>query len=252
MKADCSIFFHNYYGSSRDWIDFFSKNISVPFNIYYNLVEDSIYNTDLSVNNYHQNTSQLGGLNNTTNQVFFRKSSNKGKDIGGKMVLLDTYIKLNLTTEFGLFLHDKKSLYKANNKAWADKLLKIAGESFSQKVQTIFQNKPAIGLITASGNVMDEYNAASESFVSTNAKLLPQLQQQFNINPPGFNYIAGTMFWFRMKPIENFFKKYPPLIIRETLEDGNVTDEYTATNTHCWERLLSWIITAEGYKINTL
>src|SRR5215218_5585334 len=45
-------------------------------------------------------------------------SSNKGKDIGGKLVLLNTCIQTGIEPDWILFLHDKKSLHSLNSKAW--------------------------------------------------------------------------------------------------------------------------------------
>ena len=38
--------------------------------------------------------------NQQLKNIYFRQSSNKGKDIGGKMVLLDTYLKLNIVATY--------------------------------------------------------------------------------------------------------------------------------------------------------
>lgn len=252
MNAVYSLFFHNYYGNHDYWLNFFSKNSAGPFHLYYNIVEDSIYNNEfVDSESYRTYQAPLKESSNLKT-IIYRKSSNKGKDIGGKMVLLDAYLKLNKPTEFGLFVHDKKSFYKTNNAHWAENLLKIADHNFSKKAINKFISSPETGIITAVGNLKNEYNIDAQTFISNNKNLLPKLQEEFDIYPTSFNYIAGTMFWFRMKPVVDFFSKNEPLMIREMLEKGNVTDEFEATNTHCWERLLSWIITAEGYKINSI
>ncbi len=62
-------------------------------------------------------------------------------------------------------------------------------------------------------------------------------------------FVAGTMFWARAKPLLEFFRQHAPLDIRKGLEAGNVIDEKHGTNTHAWERMLSWIILEKGYQI---
>jgi hypothetical protein len=57
------------------------------------------------------------------------------------------------------------------------------------------------------------------------------------------------MFWVRALPLINFFKEHAPLDIRRTLEPGNVMDETHGTYTHAWERMLSWLITEQGYHL---
>ena len=246
-SALCSIFFHNYYGSHQSWLAYFKKNISFPVNLYYNITEDSIYNLDTAIADFRDNADS-----SNINNIFILQSPNKGKDIGGKLVLLDAYQKLGLQTEYGLFLHDKKSPYKANNETWADNLLKIAERSSAENALKLFNNKKDTGIVAANGTVGNEFDYAANSFRSNNKLLLPELQNQFGIHPTDFKYVNGTMFWSRMKPLEVFFEKNTPLKIRAMLEKGNVSDEYAGTYTHSWERLLCWIITGQHYTIKTI
>jgi hypothetical protein len=60
------------------------------------------------------------------------------------------------------------------------------------------------------------------------------------------------MFWGNGHVLMNFFKRHNPLKIRQTLEEGNVLDNFGDTNTHSWERLLSWIILAQGLDVKTI
>lgn len=251
MTPQCSIFFHNYYGAHKYWRDFFFTNLTIDYNLYYNSVEDSIYNIGESEKN---ETDSILQFNSTSklNRIIYRKSSNKGKDIGGKLVLLDAYLKLDFDTEYGLFVHDKKSPFKANNTAWADELLKVASPGFIARALDIFSKQADVGIITANGNLINEYSESDKCFSSNNKLLLPVLQRGYNIFPATFQYVAGTMYWFRMKPVADFFRQYSPLSIRALLENGNITDDHEGSYTHSWERLLSWLITSSGFKIKTI
>lgn len=249
MSPLCSIFFHNYYGSHPSWMNYFEKNISFPAYLYYNITEESIYNTEQATADL---CSYKPNVNGNLKKIIVRQSPNKGKDIGGKLVLLDAFLKLGMQTEYGLFLHDKKSPYKANNQTWANNLLKIAEKSFSEQALALLKNKQDTGIVTANGNIGNEFDYTTNHFRSTNKQLLPELQNMFDIHPLDFWYVNGTMFWFRMEPLVNFFEKNAPLKIRAMLEKGNVTDENLGTYTHSWERLLCWIITSQNYTIKTI
>ena len=249
MKPICSIFFHNYYGNHKYWLDFFVKKIKIPSILYYNIVNESIYNLEENINEIVNLTEADTGH---ICKIIFRLSSNKGKDIGGKMVLLDSYQKLGMETELGLFLHDKKSIYKANNITWANELFKIIEPDFQNKALQLFTENINIGIVAAYGCIVNEFNESLKLFTSNNKVILSLLQDQFKIFPNNFQYVAGTMFWFRMKPISYFLKSNSPLQIRESFESGNIIDQYTGSYTHSWERLLCWIITMQKYKISII
>ncbi len=250
LQPVCSIFFHNYYGAHQAWLDYFEKTLSFPANLYYNLAEDSIYNIDSAEQQVLQAYQPSPGQ--MIRRIIVRQSPNKGKDIGGKMVLLDAYQQLQMPTPYGLLLHDKKSPYKANNTVWADNLFAIASKDFSNRALQVFADEPTTGIITATGNTADEYDHGTGLFKSNNRSLLPGLLEHYQIKPATYQFATGTMFWFRMAPAAIFFKKVNPLAIRAQLETGNITDEQAGTYTHSWERLLSWMITAQHYLIKTI
>src|SRR5687767_3168267 len=145
MNPAISIFFHNYYGHHKKWIQFFTEKMTVPFNLFYNIVEDSIYNSE-------DDHRLLSGLQNNTpgqylKRIIFRKSTNRGKDIGGKLVLLDTYLHSKLGSEFIIFLHDKKSPYKIQNQEWEKKLFRIIEPVFIEQALAFFDKNPKTGII---------------------------------------------------------------------------------------------------------
>jgi lipopolysaccharide biosynthesis protein len=237
-----SVFIHNYYGEHEFWQEFLGRELTVPFALYYNATE-SIHNRDGELQALHTmfHRDQLPLLTSFT----LRRSSNRGKDIGGKLVLMDAYLKRGCPTETILLLHDKKSHYTATGGRWREKLLKVARHTVLPAVLEAFRD-PATGIV-AGKEVVQAGDAAR-----TGQHLLQQLQQQYGVHPPGEAYVAGTMFWARAAALEDFFRSFPPLTIRQTLEPGNVLDDTFETNTHSWERLLSWLITARGYKLKAI
>lgn len=238
----CSIFFHNYYGQHQKWMNFFSEKITVQFNLFYNIVDNSLYNLM-----DEQEPTKISGP--YFNDFYLRKSSNQGKDIGGKLVLLDTYLRAGIKSEYMVFLHDKISPYKVHNQEWQKKLFRIVEPDFIERALSYFKRNKHTGIIANSDTINNEYDYSRNIFKSENGDQLKKLQSDFNIRQIDYQYVAGTMFWARTEPLINFFEKHPPLNIRKTLERGNVSDENKGSVTHAWERMLSWIIVSQGYDI---
>jgi hypothetical protein len=251
MKATpCSIFFHNYYGQHEKWMTFFSEKMNVPFNLFYNIVEDSIYTLEeahLESKIFSQ--PEKGKL---LQNLVRCKSPNQGKDLGGKMILMDAYLNSGLSSEYILFLQDKRSPYKVQNEEWKKKLFSIINPSFIDETLSAFRNNKNIGIVASNESIYNEFDYSSQSYKSNNRSQLLELQQRYQVNTKEHLYVAGTMFWARTIILENFFTKYSPLDIRAGLERGNVMDENTGSNTHAWERLLSWLFTSQGYGIRGL
>ena len=101
MNAIISIFFHNYYGQHKKWMEFFSAKMTKPFNLFYNIVENSIYAVEEEGTSFDKTTDNI--TQPYLNKLVIRKSPNLGKDIGGKLVLLDAYLHLKEETEFIIF-----------------------------------------------------------------------------------------------------------------------------------------------------
>ena len=247
----CTIFFHNYYGRHEEWIRFFSEDRGIPFTLFYNIVENSPFNISI---NYNSLSSQLSASipGASLKKIILRHSPNKGKDIGGKLVLLDACLRTRFDPGPCIFLHDKTSPYKVQSQQWRDKLFSIMEPAFIEKALSIFKKDPATGIVAASSSIINEYDFSRQSFSSNNGLILNQLQNEYNIFPKDYRYVAGTMFWCNPAPLLNFFSKHLPLEIRATLEKGNVMDDFEGTRTHSWERLLSWLIFTQGYTLKAL
>ena len=114
----CSVLFHNYYGDHENWVRLFCEKIRIPFTLYYNIVEDSIYAGAGEEGLLAR--MQEAGSGPFLKEIILRRSPNQGKDIGGKLVLLDVYIRSAPKNDLIIFLHDKKSPYKVHSREWAD------------------------------------------------------------------------------------------------------------------------------------
>jgi lipopolysaccharide biosynthesis protein len=178
-------------------------------------------------------------------------SSNKGKDIGGKLLLLKLCIDLGIEPEWFIFLHDKKSLQALNAKTWKNELFKIIKPDQLEHIAEIIKANPSCGII-ATANYVRPTLIENGEFACNNASILNELTKKYSIYSNNYEYVAGTMFWAKAPVLLHFFKQHDPLSIRETLEAGNVIDNFDGTYTHSWERLLSWIITSQNLTIKTV
>jgi lipopolysaccharide biosynthesis protein len=178
-------------------------------------------------------------------------SSNKGKDIGGKLLLLKVCIELAINPDWIIFLHDKKSLQALNAKTWKGELLKIIQIDQLEKIQHIIDTTPSCGIIAATNYVRPQLKEEGK-FAGNNGHILHELIEKYQIDCKQYDYVAGTMFWVKAPALLDFFKLHDPLSIRETLEAGNVVDNFNGTYTHSWERMLSWIPVSKGLTIKTV
>ena len=180
---------------------------------------------------------------------FIMYTSNKGKDIGGKLALLSLYQQLQAAADYLLFLHDKKSLQAVQDVQWRKDLLRIVEPDRIASILEHFFKHPYCGIVASKPYIRPE-NLADGAFKSHNTDWIKQLLNAYTLKPKTYDYVAGTMFWARAAALENFFGTHHPLTIRKTLEEGNVLDNFSGTYTHSWERLFSWIITSQGYQIH--
>ncbi len=247
MNTRVSVFFHNYYGQHQKWLEFFCARMPVSFNLYYNIVDDSIYNFEEESNIPRETSESIRGCQ--MGKMNVRLSSNIGKDIGGKLVLADAFLHFADSAEFIVFLHDKQSPHKVHNQEWQQKLIQVIEPQFARKAIDHFDTNPLTGIVATAENIKNELDLSTGSFISNNQDQLARLRKTYGFKNSDHRFVAGTMFWARAKPLLEFFTKYPPLDIRKELEPGNVIDENHGTNTHAWERMLSWIILEKGYQI---
>ena len=178
-------------------------------------------------------------------------SANKGKDIGGKLILLKLCMQMAINPDWIIFLHDKKSLQALNAEAWRRSLFAIIGKEQLECITGKMIHDPNCGIIASDRYIMKE-KVQDRYFIGNNGPIMNELVGKYNIECASFDYVAGTIFWAKATPLMSFFKNHDPLIIRASLEEGNVLDNFKGTHSHSWERLLSWIITSQGYSIKSV
>jgi lipopolysaccharide biosynthesis protein len=183
------------------------------------------------------------------NSDYIISSPNQGKDIGGKLALIDLTIKLKINADYYIFLHDKKSPHTTLGDIWREKLFKIIEPQNIEKIKNMFDEDDKLGIVAAKEFIVNEFDETTGNFNCTSNSILKELIKQYKLNLTNFDFVGGTMFWVKTEIFNNFFSRYNPLEIRATLEKGNVLDHDHGTYTHAWERMFSWIATDQGYKI---
>jgi lipopolysaccharide biosynthesis protein len=187
-------------------------------------------------------------LKNTFPGCLIIFTSNTGKDIGAKLAMLQLLLQLGINPDYLLLLHDKKSLQALKSASWKTDLLTIIQPVHIEQILQNFQQDSTCGIIAAKKYILKE-PVENNSFTGKNAVPLKEQMNTYGIRTNDPSFVAGTMFWARARPLLQFFRQHNPLDIRKKMETGNVIDNFSGTVTHSWERLLSWIITAQKLHI---
>lgn len=242
-------------------MDFKEKKIGVAFHLYYysslewvikQLALFKQYNAILFFNICSvapEKEKLLYDLRLAFPDSFIIETPNVGKDIGGKLAIIDLYIQLNLQLDFIIFLHDKKSPHSALGETWRKKLFRIVEPENIETIIEMFEKNKKLGIVGAKELITNEYDKKTVSFSGTNDAILKELIGKHHLQLNSHDFIGGTMFWIRAEIIRSFFSKHSPLNIRASLEKGNVLDNDKGTYTHAWERMLSWVAINAGYLI---
>jgi lipopolysaccharide biosynthesis protein len=177
---------------------------------------------------------------------------NIGKDIGGKLNLLKLYFELDVSSEYMLLLHDKKSLHSwvIEGNKWRTELFKIAEPEFIHQIISRFKESPDLGIVGNEkwlNNTDFDYNNGRFAFHDSFFK---KRLMDYGISITNYQFAAGTMFWIREDLMRKFFDHYSFLEILERLEHGNILDSQEGTETHFLERFFSWFTTSRDHKLS--
>ena len=178
-------------------------------------------------------------------------AENQGKDIGGKLRLLQVYFDTKTQSDYMVFFHDKKSLHLLEGgNEWRRRLLTILERKNIPIIINTFRLFPCIGCI---GNSESIIRTVCPNLFNKHLKYIKEYCNKFGLNnfdKRKFDFVGGTMFWVRSKIYEDFFRFNLPLSIRKELEMGIFDETYT-TKTHALERILGYIVTDSGYTIQS-
>ncbi|MES1222095.1 MAG: rhamnan synthesis F family protein [Bacteroidota bacterium] len=181
--------------------------------------------------------------------AFIITTPNKGKDIGGKLALINFFLKTDQKSEFIIFLHDKISPHSTIGDEWRKKLFVIIDSAKVADILEEFKQDSKIGIVGSKEFIKNEFNEKKQAWETTNNQKLEELTGRFRLNITDHTFVAGTMFWMRSSIIRNFFTRFSPFACREVLEEGDPTDQYDGTYTHSWERIFCWLANDQQYTI---
>lgn len=191
-------------------------------------------------------------------EALILNTSNRGKDIGGKLAMLNAYLNQDVKSDYLVFLHDKKSeltytinFKKIDSEIWKKELFSIIHPDNRNRVKKLFADT-STGMITHESHIYTESQHGDYVIFGNNMLNIEELCERFHLKNRAekkTDFAGGTMFWVRSAIYEDFFSAHPPLEIRAMLEKGNFTDRYSGTYSHAMERIFSWIVTSKGYQI---
>jgi len=182
-------------------------------------------------------------------RAYILVTPNIGKDIGGKLALIDLFLKTKQQAEYVIFLHDKISPHAITGERWRNKLFSVIQPDVVPSVIKTFSNNSKTGIVCAKDFIANEYDEKKKLMLTTNKDKLKELIEMYDLKLSSYTFVAGTMFWIRGSIIRSFFSIHSPLACREMLEPGDSTDQYVGTYTHSWERVFCWLANSQGYSI---
>lgn len=203
---------------------------------------------NLCLTNPH-NSRLIASIRNDFPGAFIITTPNKGKDIGGKLALIDFFLQAKLQSDYIVFLHDKQSNHWFAGEWWREKLFTIIDPEKIRSILEEFRDHPKTGLIGSKDLIRNEYDKKTNEFRTTNNNKIKELITTYNLRISDYRFVAGTMFWIRTSIIEKFFSANSALGCREMLEEGNFTDDLEGTYAHSWERVFCWLGNADGFTI---
>jgi lipopolysaccharide biosynthesis protein len=181
--------------------------------------------------------------------AFIIATPNKGKDIGGKMALVDLFLSTGQVAEFIIFLHDKVSPHSITGERWRNKLFNIIQPERIKNIIKEFQLHPKLGIVGTRDFLKNEFDEKMKTMDTRNSSRIKEILERYNLRITDYTFIVGMMFWIRADIIRNFFQKYSPLICRKQLEEGDSTDQLEGTYTHSWERIFCWLANDQLYTL---
>jgi len=196
------------------------------------------------------NAELISSVRNDFPEAFVITTTNKGRDIGGKLALIDLFMKAALQSDHIIFLHDKQSHHWFAGELWRQKLFEIIEPGKIRAILETYRNDPKTGIIGTRAFIRDEYDKKTNEFKTINNIKIKKLISTYDLQLTDHRFVAGAMFWVRSSIIKNFFSTRSALSCREMLEEGNFTDQYEGTFTHSWERIFCFLANDQGYTIN--
>ncbi len=172
-------------------------------------------------------------------QIF--RCENRGRDVAPFLVVFSAIA--NLGYKYVCKIHTKKSPHIASGIEWQQDMLRklLGSRRIISKIKKAFDEHPDWGLIAPQGHV-----TPFSYYWALNAKNVINLAQSVDIptDPIEFEYVAGSMFWFRPQALDLLLKTdthakdFEPEPVRA---DGTLA--------HAYERFFGMVVKHSGFQI---
>jgi lipopolysaccharide biosynthesis protein len=180
-EHDTAVILHIYYPELWDEISSYLNNLKGEFDFFISIPENVKFDTKIILQGYPS--------------AHIYRCKNQGRDIAPFIKIFKDIYPLNY--QYICKIHTKKTTHRENGEHWRkDLLTKLLGstETILQAKQ-LLDSKIDIGLLAPKGHLLPVNMFIAEN--EENLGLLAKKAGIFYENKPDFDFIAGSMFWFK-------------------------------------------------------
>jgi lipopolysaccharide biosynthesis protein len=241
-RTRTAVLLHVYYHDLWDEMASYIANLRpLPFDLYVNLTDGDPGNSRLDLI-----------IRRRFPGAHVQVTENRGRDIGGFLRLLPRVFASGRDYDALVVMHTKKSIRQEPGYGdnWRRCLLRsiLGRPERAAEVARAFLVDPYLGMVAAQEFVWSAANLGELAYES-NKPLIDEYCQRLGVKMVRTEFVAGTMFWVRAAPFLKIFRDNDPLAIAAELPTGDPNDEQSPQRPHALERILSFIMTGQGYHI---
>ena len=230
-----------------------TSNTAIVIHLYYpELIDDLLNYIDASnqVDYFinlprHIDTAVIKKLCSSARNTYITLSPNKGRDILPFITILDKISTLGY--DYLLKIHSKKTMYRKDGAEIRENLFhELMGKLSVQEILKHFEINNKLGLIAPTGSIMSL--SKSVYLINNKTHINDLLARSGNaMESLEFDFIAGSMFWARVKAIK-------PILDLQLNNDDFETElgQLDGTMAHAVERIFSFLANQNGYQTITL
>ncbi len=227
-QHDTAVILHLYYPELWDEINTYLANLQGEFDFFVSIPNNVKFDAQQILQPYPQ--------------AFIYRCENQGRDIAPFLKIFSALYPLNY--QYICKIHTKKTTHRENGEQWRKDLLnKLLGSSQAiQEAKKVLDSKITIGLLAPKGHIL-----SSNQFMAENKENVASLAQKAGISfegEPNFDFIAGSMFWFKplaLSPLVFMNIKDEDFGPEKGLKDGTLA--------HSFERFIGLLALKNGFQI---
>ena len=233
-----------------------SSNVAIVLHLFYDDLYDelspylrNVAQTDLFVSvSADVDLATLNQLRSDFPNAYLVCYPNRGRDVLPFLKILK--LLQSFGHEYVCKIHTKKSPHRKDGTHLRQKTIQnlLGSTSKVQSILSYFDRHPKTGILCAADSIL---NLATDKFTLSNEKWLDYLLEKLDrtdlIDNYDWDFVAGTMFWFRVDALS----KLGQFGISDTdfaIEAGQVN----GTLAHAIERIITLCCLEEGFLVNTL